>query len=131
MDSKTRRKWEVRLAVLILFVAGFLAGGLAMNLYRSREWSPRSGGRGSFEHMLERLSLTQDQKAEVDKIFEDARKQLNELRKESEPKFRQVRKNTDERLQAVLTKEQFEQFQRMTHRRGWRFGPPRPEEGPR
>ena len=123
MDSKTRRRWEVRLAVLILFVAGFIAGGLAMNLYRSREWSPRSGGRGSFEHMLDRLNLTQDQKAEVDKIFEDARNQLNELRKESAPKFREVRKNTDDRLKAVLTEEQFEQFQRMTHKRGGRFGP--------
>jgi Spy/CpxP family protein refolding chaperone len=130
MDSKTRRKWEVRLAALILFVAGFIAGGLAMNLYRSREWSPRSGDRGSFEHMLDRLNLTQDQRTEVSTIFEDARRQLNELRKESEPKFKEVRKNTDDRLQAVLTKEQWEQFQRMTHKGGRRFGPPRREEGP-
>src|SRR5215813_1174700 len=78
MDSKTRKKWEVRLAVLILFVTGFIAGGLAMNLYHSRDWSPRSG-RGSFEHVLDKLNLTQDQRVEVTAIFEDARKQLNEL----------------------------------------------------
>jgi Spy/CpxP family protein refolding chaperone len=130
MDSKTRKKWEVRLAALILFVIGFIAGGLAMNLYRSREWVPRSGGRGSFEHVLNKLNLSDEQRTEVTAIFEDARKQLDELRKESEPKFREVRKNTDDRLKAVLTTEQWEQFQRMTHRKGRPFGP-RPEEGPR
>ena len=130
MDSKTRKKWEVRLAALILFVIGFIAGGLAMNLYRSREWAPGSGGRGSFEHVLNKLSLSDEQRTEVTVIFEDARKQLNELRKESEPKFREVRKNTDDRLKAVLTTEQWEQFQRLTHRKGRPFGP-RPEEGPR
>ena len=130
MDSKTRKKWEVRLAALILFVIGFIAGGLAMNLYRSREWAPRSGGRGAFEHVLNKLNLSDEQRTEVTAIFEDARKQLDELRKESEPKFREVRKNTDDRLKAVLTTEQWEQFQRMTHRKGRPFGP-RPEEGPR
>lgn len=130
MDSKTRKKWEVRLAALILFVIGFIAGGLAMNLYRSREWAPGSGGRGSFEHVLNKLSLSDEQRTEVTVIFEDARKQLNELRKESEPKFREVRKNTDDRLKAVLTTEQWAQFQRLTHRKGRPFGP-RPEEGPR
>ena len=130
MDSKTRKKWEVRLAALILFVIGFIAGGLAMNLYRSREWAPRSGGRGSFEHVLNKLNLSEEQRTEVTAIFGNARKQLDELRKESEPKFREVRKNTDDRLKAVLTTEQWEQFQRMTHRKGRPFGP-RPEEGPR
>jgi len=130
MDSKTSKKWEVRLAALILFVIGFIAGGLAMNLYRSREWAPRSGGRGSFEQVLNKLNLSEEQRTEVTAIFEDARKQLNELRKESEPKFREVRKNTDDRLKAVLTSEQWEQFQRITHRKGRPFGS-RPEEGSR
>jgi Spy/CpxP family protein refolding chaperone len=72
--------------------------------------------------MIDRLNLTQDQRTQVDSIFEDARKQLAELRQESEPRFREVRKNTDERLQAVLTPEQWEQFQQMTSRRGRPFG---------
>lgn len=131
MDSSARNKWQVRLAVLLLFVVGFLAGALAMNMYRSRQWSPRAGGRGGFEQMIDRLNLTQDQRTQVDSIFEDARKQLAELRRESEPKFREVRKNTDERLQAVLTPEQWEQFQEMTSRRGRPFGRGRREGGRR
>lgn len=130
MDSRARSKWQVRLAVLTLFVVGFIAGGLAMNLYRSGQWSPRSGGRGAFEHMLDRLNLTEDQRTQVSRIFEDARNQLIELRKESEPKFRDVRKNTDERLQAVLTPEQWGQFQQMTERRNRPHGRPRREGSP-
>lgn len=122
MDSSARNKWQVRIAVLVLFVVGFLAGALAMNIYRGRQWSPRAGGRGGFEQMIDRLNLTQDQRTQVDSIFEDARKQLAEVRRESEPRFREVRKNTDERLQAVLTPEQWEQFQQMTSRRGRPFG---------
>ncbi len=127
MDSSARSKWQVRLAVLILFVVGFLAGALAMNIYRARHGSTRSGGRGGFEQMLDRLNLTQDQRAQVGDIFEDARKQLAELRKDSEPKFREVRKNTDERLQSVLTPDQWEQSQQMTNRRGRPYGRPRRE----
>lgn len=127
MDSSTRSKWQVRLAALVLFVVGFVVGALAMNIYRARHWSPRSGGRGGFEQMLDRLNLTQDQRTQVGDIFEDARKQLAELRKDSEPKFREVRKNTDERLQSVLTPEQWEQFQQMTNRRGRSYGRPRRE----
>ncbi|MEK6287025.1 MAG: periplasmic heavy metal sensor [Acidobacteriota bacterium] len=130
MDSNAKSKWQVRLAVLLLFVVGFIAGGLAMNIYRSRQWSPRAGGRGGFEQMLDKLNLTSDQRTEISGIFEDARKQLTELRKESEPRFRDVRKNTDERLQSVLTPEQWEQFQQMTDRRRNRTGGrPRREGG--
>jgi Spy/CpxP family protein refolding chaperone len=131
MDSSTKSKWQVRLAVLILFVVGFIAGALAMNLYGGRQFAPRAGGRGGFERMLERLNLTQDQKTQVGEIFDEARKQLSELRRESEPRFREVRKNTDERLQSVLTPEQWTQFQEMTSRRGRRHDRPRREGGGR
>lgn len=129
MDSSARSKWQVRLAVLILFVVGFMAGALAMNMYRARQRPPRVGGRGGFEQMLDRLNLTQDQRTQVGEIFDDARKQLAELRRESEPRFREVRKNTDERLQSVLTPEQWEQFQQITNRRNRPYGRPRRDGG--
>ena len=131
MDSNTRSKWQVRLAVLVLFVIGFIAGGLAMNIYRDRHRPQRTSGRGGFEQMLDRLDLTHDQRTQVNEIFEDARKQLTELRKESEPRFREVRNNTDERLQTVLTAEQREQFTQMTDRRNRQQGRPRREGGQR
>ena len=131
MDSKARSKWQVRLAVLALFVVGFIAGGLSMNLYRGRPWPPLSPGRGSFDQMLDKLNLTQDQRTQVNAIFEDARTRLRELRKESEPKFREVREDTDQRLKTVLNEEQWNQFQRMTERMRRHGRPPRDGGPPR
>jgi Spy/CpxP family protein refolding chaperone len=114
MDSKAKNKWQVRLAVLIIFAIGFIAGGLAVNFYRDYrrpgEFPPMRGG---FNRVVERLNLTPEQKTQVSAIFDDARAQLMEIRKESGPKFHEVRKQTDDRLQAVLTPEQWEQFQQI------------------
>jgi Spy/CpxP family protein refolding chaperone len=114
MNSKTKSKWQVRLAVLIIFVIGFVAGGLAMNFYRDRDRSAQASMmRGRFNHLIERLNLAPEQKEQVEAIFADTRAKLMEIRKESGPKFREVREQTDERLRAVLTPEQWEQFQQM------------------
>ena len=114
MNSNTKTKWQVRLAALIIFVIGFIAGALAMNIYRGQQGPSAYGDRrGRFEETLDKLNLTQDQKTQVKAIFDDARAQLTQLRKESEPKFREVRKQTDERLKAVLEPEQWEQFQQI------------------
>ncbi len=114
MDSKAKNKWQVRLAVLIIFAIGFIAGGLAMNFYRDhRRTNDFPSMRGGFTRVIERLDLTPEQKTQVDVIFDDARAQLTEIRKESGPKYREVRKQTDERLRAVLTPEQWEQFQQI------------------
>lgn len=131
MNSSSKSKWQVRMAVLLLFIVGFIAGGLAMNIYRARQGPPRTGSRGGFEQMINMLDLTPDQRTQVNEIFEDARKQLTELRKESEPRFREVRKNTNERLQTVLTPEQWDQFQQMTDKRNRPHGRPRREGGQR
>ena len=114
MDSRTKSKWQVRLATLIIFAIGFIAGGLAMNFYRDhRRTTDFQSMRGGFTRVIERLDLTPEQKTQVDAIFDEARAQLTEIRKESGPKYREVRKQTDERLKAVLTPEQWEQFQQI------------------
>jgi Spy/CpxP family protein refolding chaperone len=114
METKARTRWQIRLAALTIFLIGFLAGALAMNFYRSRQVFPSSPNmRGRFDRVFDQLDLTPDQKDRVREIFDDARSQLAEIRKASEPKSREVRKHTDERLQAVLTPEQWQRFQQM------------------
>ncbi|HYP29642.1 MAG TPA: periplasmic heavy metal sensor [Blastocatellia bacterium] len=116
MDSKFRNRWQIRLAVVIIFAIGFLAGGLAMNIYHNTQAGPPRGGAGmrpGFDSVISRLDLTEEQESQVRSIFDDARSQLREIRKESEPRFLEVRKQTDERLKGVLTPEQWEQFQQM------------------
>ncbi len=114
MENRDKNKWQVRLAVLSVFVIGFIAGALAMNIYRGRQWSPSSADRrGRFEQIVDQLNLTPDQRAQVKVIFDDARAQVMDLRKQSEPKFKEVRERTDEHLKTVLTPEQWEQFQQL------------------
>jgi Spy/CpxP family protein refolding chaperone len=114
METSARNKWQIRLAVLTIFVIGFIAGALATNFYSARRGSASSPGmHGRFDRVFDQLNLAPDQKDQVKAIFDDARAQLADVRKQSEPKFREVRKQTDERLQAVLTPEQWEQFQKM------------------
>lgn len=116
MDSKIKNRWQIRLAVVIIFAIGFLAGGLAMNIYHNRQASSahREEGRGGgFERLIKRLDLTEEQDAQVRTIFDDVRSQLREIRQQSEPRFLEVRKQADERLKAVLTPEQWDRFQQM------------------
>ena len=59
----------------------------------------------------------------MQQIFGDTRAQFREARQESEPRFAEIRRQTDERLQQVLTPEQWEQFQQMKEEpaaRPWR-----------
>lgn len=116
MDRVAKNKWQVRLAALVIFTLGAAAGALALNAYRS--WSHASagpdGGRGDrFARMLERLNLTPEQKTEVQQILADTREQVRAARAETEPRMAEIRRHTDERLQKILTAEQWQQFQQM------------------
>src|SRR6476620_4773887 len=119
MNITTKNRWQVRLLAAIIFALGFTTGILAMNLYRSlaRNVTPRD----RFEQLSDRLQLNADQKTKVQQIFSDTREQLRALRKDSD-----IRRQADDKLQQVLTPEQWKQFQsmqvEMRQRRG-REGP--------
>lgn len=111
MEKLLRNKWQVRLAALLIFVLGFAAGALALNLYRG--WTRRPSPENRLERMATRLQLNDDQKTKVQQIFSDTRQQLQNLRKESEPRVNEIRQQADQRLQQVLNAEQWQQFQQM------------------
>jgi len=130
MDYTAKNKWQVRGAALIIFVLGFAAGVLALNVYRG--WVRGAGsGRGEdrFEQMARRLDLNSDQKTKVQQILDDTREQLRGVRKDSEPRVNDIRKQTDQRLQQVLSADQWQRFQQMRDemrsRRGRGGGPER------
>ena len=124
MNNIAKNRWQVRIAAAIIFVLGFTAGILALNIYRGLA---RDDGRDRFEQVSRRLNLTADQKTKVQQIFGDTRDQLRALRRESEPRMTDIRRQADERLQQVLTPDQWQQFQRlradMRERHGGRGGP--------
>ena len=118
MDKSSKNKWQVRAAALLIFLLGFTAGALALNAYRA--WARHSGPVGrsdQFAQMLERLQLSAEQRTQVQQIFGDTREQLQALRRESEPHVAEIRRKADERLQQVLTPEQWQRFQQMRDER--------------
>lgn len=117
MNNITRNRWQVRVAAAIIFVLGFTAGILALNIYRGLA---RADGRDRFEQLSERLKLNADQKTKVQQILGDTRDQLRALRRESEPRVDEIRRQADERLKQVLSEEQWQQFQTMRDERGRR-----------
>jgi len=123
MNNIIRNRWQVRVAAAIIFVLGFTAGILALNIYRGLA---RADGRDRFEQLSERLNLNAEQKTKVQQIFGDTREQLRALRRESEPRVNEIRQQADERLKQVLNEQQWQQFQTlrddMRARRG-RGGP--------
>ena len=129
MDNVSKNRWQVRIAALLIFVLGFAAGILALNVYRTLARGERRGDR--FEQMSEKLQLTDDQKTKVQEIFSDTREQLRALRRESEPRVDEIRRQADGRLQTVLSPEQWQKFQslrdEMRPRRGGRGGPRGPD----
>lgn len=117
MNNIIRNRWQVRVAAAIIFVLGFTAGILALNIYRGLV---RADGRDRFEQLSERLNLNADQKTKVQQILSDTRDQLRALRRESEPRVDEIRRQADERLKQVMSEEQWQQFQNMRNERGRR-----------
>ena len=124
MNSIIKSRWQVRVAAAVIFLLGFTAGILALNVYRglARNGPPRD----RFEQLSERLNLSADQKTKVQQIFGESREQLHTLRQESEPKVSEIRRQADEKMQQVLNAEQWKQFQQerdSMRGRGRRGGP--------
>jgi Spy/CpxP family protein refolding chaperone len=111
MDRVRKNSWLVRAAALAIFVLGFAAGALAPSAYRAWVSDRTQASRGDrFDQMSERLKLNPEQKTQVQQIFGETRTQLESLRKETEPRYAEIRREADERLQKVLTPEQWQQF---------------------
>ena len=111
MDRSRKNSWLMRGAVVAIFLLGFAAGTLGPAAYRAWVRDGREGrGTDRLEQMSERLNLTPEQKAQVQQIFGETRTQLEALRRESAPRFAEIRRQADERLQKVLTPEQWQQF---------------------
>ena len=120
MENKTRNKWQVRGAALLIFVLGFVAGILALNVYRG--WARPRGSADRFEQLSTRLQLNTDQKTKVRQIFGDTRQKLQSLRKESEPRVNEIRQQADQQLQQTLNADQWQKFQQMRNEMRTRRG---------
>ena len=113
MDTPSRNKWQARGFAVVIFMLGFTAGILALNTYHWARGRRPVAPSDRIEQLATRLQLNADQKSKVQQIFGDTQQQLQTLRKESEPRVSDIRQQTDQRLQQVLTPDQWQKFQQM------------------
>jgi Spy/CpxP family protein refolding chaperone len=113
MNSNNKFNWQVRIAVLSVFLLGFVAGGLALNAYHVWFAASSPTKQQRFERIFDQLSLSDVQKTDVQKIVGETREEIQALRKESEPRVKEIRGRADERFQKVFTPEQWQRFQNL------------------
>ena len=117
-------KNKARMVVLTIFIVGFAAGVLSMNLYeRLRGNKPPERGKPQdfiIRKMEDRLNLTSDQEGKIKGILDETFEQYKQISKEMEPKlkeyeprFAEVRTKTRERIRELLTDKQMPGFEKM------------------
>jgi Spy/CpxP family protein refolding chaperone len=112
MDSEKKGIWQIRLATLSIFLLGLIAGAFALHSYHLWFGAARQPTKHEkYEEAFNKLGMTEEQKAEVQKIIGETREKLVRLRQESEPRVQEIRAQSDENLQKVLTAEQWQRFQ--------------------
>ena len=127
MESKTSSQAKARLLILAVFVIGFAAGALSLNLYQhftssrpNNNVDPRDRAGVIIQRMDEKMSLTASQKDQIRTILEGTRDKYGEIRKkmepymkEFEPQFDAVRQQSRNEIRAVLNDKQLPEFEKM------------------
>ncbi len=127
MESRTNSQAKARLLVIAVFVIGFAAGALSLNLYQrftsshsNNNADPRDRAAVFIQRMDERMSLTGAQKDQIHTIIEGTRKKYGDIREEMEPYMKQyeprfdaVRQQSRNEIRAVLNDKQLPEFEKM------------------
>ena len=129
MESKTSQS-KARVIVVSVFVIGFAAGALALNLYQqltssSKNKGPRNGAEFLINKMNDKVGLTQNQQDQIRKILEETNDKYRELRinviepriHDVEPQFNAVRQESRDRIRALLTPDQLPKYEEMIRER--------------
>ena len=112
MNIESKSKWQIRFATLGIFVLGIVAGAFAINAYYLWFGAAKAPTKQEkYEDAFNRLGLNETQKAEVQRIFGETREAIQKMRQETDPRLIEIRNQNDEKLQKVLTPQQWQQFQ--------------------
>lgn len=124
MESKSSQS-KARLLIAAVFVIGFAAGALSLNLYQrltNNSTKPEHRNRAEviIQRMDERVSLSDAQKEQVRQILDGARDRYGEIRKKMEPctkefdkEFDAARQQTRNEIRAVLAGDQLPKVEAM------------------
>jgi hypothetical protein len=125
MDSNTNSRTKARVIVVSVFVIGFVAGALALNLYQrltssSNKDMPRNGTEFLVRRMNDRVGLSSEQQEQIKQIldetndkYRDIRKDMEPRIKDFEPRFNTVRQESRDRIRTLLTPDQLPKYEQM------------------
>lgn len=126
MQNNNSSKQKARMIVVSVFIIGFAAGALSLNLYQRLTSSspekvdPRDRTGFIIKKMNDRMDLTADQQARLKEIIDntgqrylDIRKKMEPWMKDFEPQFDAVRQQGREAIRTVLTEKQLPAYQEM------------------
>ena len=127
MQSKNSSQQKARMIVVSVFVIGFAAGALSLNLYQrltspgSDKVNPRDRTGFFIKKMKDKMDLSANQESQIKEILDNTgskyleiRKKMEPWMKDFEPQFDAVRQQGREEIRAVLTENQIPRFQEMT-----------------
>lgn len=124
MENKSSHS-KARLLIAAVFVIGFAAGALSLNLYQrltnnAAKPEPRNRTEVFIQRMDERVSLSDPQKEQVKQILDGARDRYSKIREKMEPctkefesQFDSARQQTRNEIRAVLTGDQLPKVEEM------------------
>ena len=105
MQSKNSSQQKARLIVISVFIIGFAAGALSLNLYQrltssgSEKVDPRDRTGVFIKKMNDKMKLTADQETRIREILDNTGHKFFEIRKKVEP----CMKDFDPQFDAVRT----------------------------
>jgi hypothetical protein len=119
--------WRARLAVLAVFLAGFLCGAVALHLARfhvqRHVMDNPAGVAGILVHRLDReLHLNAGQRAQIEAAATRAREEAGRVMQPLMPEMNAVFERMRGEIRGVLDEEQRRRFDRMVERRHSPFG---------
>ena len=126
-------KWKAIAGVVLVFVLGGLAGAFGtMCICRHRGgWlmggGPHNYGEAVVRRLDHELKLSAEQRRQVEVIVNDARTEIDELRKQAQPKIDAVFEQAVKRVGAILSSEQRVKFEKFVEKKRegmkrWRDG---------
>lgn len=129
MESSVNSRSKAQFIVVSVFVIGFAAGALSLNLYQrltssdSKKTPQRGGSEFLIKRMNEEVGLASDQQEQIKKILDETNDKYRELRKELDPaikpfesRFNAVRQESRDRIRALLTPEQLPKYEEMVQK---------------
>lgn len=117
------KKWRIVAGVVVIFLLGSLAGSVFTRIVlRHRiEYVMRGGPRAVSEVVVKRLTralnLDAAQQSQLVQIVDDARKEVMEVRRQTNPQMKAVLDRAQARVDAMLRPDQREKFHKIVNRR--------------